>query len=73
MNRELLSELMRGVDRGLHFLKRVGLEAGQIVVGPRRAVHLDQIHSRGDLLPHRTQDLRHAIRKLSARKRTFLL
>jgi len=50
-----------GVDRGFHFLEGVGLEAGDIIIGAGRAVHLDHVGSGCNLLSHGPQHFGNAI------------
>ena len=55
------AEVVGGVDGGLHLLEREGLIARDILVAAGRAVHLDDVDSRGDLLADDAQDLGDAV------------
>jgi hypothetical protein len=53
MDRDALSVLVRHLDGRLHFVAGEGLLSGHILVTAGGAIHLDYIHTSGDLFPNR--------------------
>ena len=56
MNRDFLSERVRGVDRCFHLLERESLKLSYIVEAAGRSVHLHPIRPGRDDLPHGVDD-----------------
>ena len=56
MNRDFLSERVRGVDGRFHLFEREGLSLSHIIESAGRSVHLHPIRSRRDDLPHCVDD-----------------